>query len=64
MPNSITRGLRQLREDLGNAQECEDETVEVPVDALDTMLAEYDRLTIEVEQLREDLLAAEARLEA
>lgn len=56
MNDSITQGLRQLREDLGNAQECEDETVEVPVDALDTVLAAYDRLTIEVEQLRGDLL--------
>jgi hypothetical protein len=61
MPNSITRDLRQLRVDLANARECGDDTVEVPVDALDTMLAEHERLTIEVEHLREDLLAAETK---
>lgn len=58
MNDSIASHIRQLREDLGNAQECEDETVEVPVDALDAVLAECDRLAIEVEHLRAKATAA------
>jgi hypothetical protein len=54
--DSITSHIRQLREDLGNAQECEDDTVEVPIVALDVILAEHDRLTIEVDHLRARLI--------
>ena len=39
------RDLRQLRADVANARECEDDYVEVPTGAVETALAEVDRLT-------------------
>lgn len=41
MPNTdtTTRHLAQLREDLANARECGNDTVEVPTGALETVLA-------------------------
>lgn len=46
MPNTdtTTRHLAQLREDLANARECGNDTVEVPTGALEAVLAELDRV--------------------
>ena len=44
------RDIRQLREDVVNARECQDDTVEVPTGALEAALAEIDRLNERVER--------------
>ncbi len=43
-PDLTARAIRQLREDVLNARECEDDTIEVLTDAVETLLAEVDRL--------------------
>jgi hypothetical protein len=47
-PERLARAIHQLREDVLNARECEDDTIEVPADAVETLLAVFDRLTAEL----------------
>ena len=58
------KAIRQLRLEILNARECEDDTAEVSLDVLDAAVAEIDRLTREATQLRETLHKAEAELDA
>ncbi len=59
---TLEKAIRQIREDVLNARECEDDTVEVPVDALEAVLAEIERLAHEASRLRDDLDAAESEI--
>ena len=45
MPEPIDRCVRELREEVLNARECGDATVEVSTTALETMLAAFEQLT-------------------